>query len=306
MKIILITGGTGFIGQHVISELEKRDDVQIHSISRVPPKGLGANVTWHAVDLMDQSAVNQLMAQIKPSHLLHLAWDARPGKFWTSTDNLHWLAASIWLYEAFEKVGGKRFVGAGTCAEYDWSYNTLREGITPYAPSTLYGVSKNSLRMALEAASCLNDISFAWGHVFFLYGPNEPVGRLTSDAILNCLARKPMDTTHGRQLRDFLHVVDVARAFVALLESDVQGPVNIASGEAISVRDVLKKVEEVTGRTGLISFGRREMSPNEPMCMVADVEKLVVELEFKSQYSLKNGIVMAVKWWENAIANGPL
>ena len=89
-----------------------------------------------------------------PTHLLHLAWYAEHGPFWTSTENLRWAAATIALVQAFAERGGRRAVLAGTCAEYRWGEpGPCVEGVTPLEPATLYGTAKHATRAVLEAAA---------------------------------------------------------------------------------------------------------------------------------------------------------
>jgi nucleoside-diphosphate-sugar epimerase len=85
----------------------------------------------------------------------------------------------------------------------------------------------------LEKSALLDNVSLGWGRIFFLYGPGEKPGRLVSGIISNLLAGRRIETTAGTQIRDFTHVADVAGAFAALCDSDVTGPINIASGHTL-------------------------------------------------------------------------
>ena len=152
------------------------------------------------------------MAEVEPTHLLHLAWNAEPGRYWTTPENLAWVQASLALYRAFAAGGGRRAVFAGTCAEYDWSRAAVcREDETPLAPATLYGAAKQGLGSTLCAHGAEHGPSTAWGRVFFLYGPREHPQRLVPAVVRGLLARERVAVTHGRQVRDFMHVADVAR-----------------------------------------------------------------------------------------------
>src|SRR6185312_12912218 len=149
-------------------------------------------------DLLDPEAVTRLVRDVRPTHLLHLAWYAVPGAFWESPENARWLEASTRLLEAFAVSGGTRAVVAGTCAEYDWSGDgALSEASTPLSPRTAYGEAKNALRAAAERLS----VSLGWGRVFFLYGPHEDPRRLVASVARSLVAGEPARTTHGRQVR---------------------------------------------------------------------------------------------------------
>ena len=298
MRRLLVTGGRGFIGRHTLPELVARD-FEVHVVGRSQPRGdVPSAVTFHECDLLDTTAVNLLTARLAPTHLLHLGWYAQPGLFWTSLENLHWVAASLNLYLAFGKAGGTRAVMAGSCAEYDWSYTELDEARTPLAPGTLYGQSKQALHALLEQAGLQTSVRMAWGRVFFLYGPHEAPGRLVSDVIQALLDRRPALCSDGTQERDFMHVSDVARAFAALLDSDITGPVNIASGVCVPVRSVISRLGSLLDASELIQFGAANR-PNEPPRLAASVDILHERLRFRPVYDLESGLADTVEWWRS-------
>ena len=110
-------------------------------------------------------------------------------------------------------------------------------------------------------------------------------------------------TSEGRQRRDFLHVDDAGAAFAALLDSGVEGPVNIGSGEAVPVRTILETVGALTGRPDLIDFGARPLGASEPACIEADIRRLVDEVGFRPAYGLEAGLAETVEGWRAALSN---
>src|SRR5439155_6654344 len=124
-------------------------------------------------------AVRALLAAVRPTHLLHLAWIATPGVYWTSPENHRWVEASLHLLRCFAAGGGRRAVLTGTCAEYDWSAaGVCHETQTPLRPTTVYGVCKDELRRRAEEVCRAAGVSLAWARLFFLYGPGEHPARL--------------------------------------------------------------------------------------------------------------------------------
>ena len=300
MTRVLVTGASGFIGRHSLPALIERG-YEVHAVAReartVP---VTAGVTTHACDLFDDRATAALVERVRPSHLLHFAWYAVPGRFWTAPENLDWVAASLRLVRAFAGVGGRRVVVAGSCAEYDWSYATLSEIATPLAPRTLYGTAKDALRRCLERAAPDLGLSWAWGRIFFVYGPHEPAGRLISSVLGDLLAGRRAAVSSGVQRRDFMHAEDVARAFVATLDRPVEGALNIASGQAVTVREVVERIGTLTGQTALIDFGARPAPADEPPCLLADISALRGAVGFTPCYGLASGLEQTVDWWQRA------
>ena len=305
MKRVLVTGGTGFIGRQTLPELATRG-FDVHVVGRSkPPDDCPPGVAFHQCDLLDASATSLLAARLAPTHLLHLGWYAKPGQFWTSLENLHWVAASLNLYVAFARAGGARAVVAGSCAEYDWSHTELDETRTPLVPRTLYGQSKHALRTLLEQAGQQTSVRMAWGRVFFLYGPHEAPGRLVGDVIQSLMERREALCSDGTQERDFMHVSDVGRAFAAILDSDITGPVNIASGVCLPVRTVISTLGSLIGAADLIRFGAVNR-PNEPPRLAASVDILHGQLGFRPVYDLESGLADTVDWWRSRRARSAM
>jgi nucleoside-diphosphate-sugar epimerase len=256
-------------------------------------------IHWHRADLLDSTETSRMMAEVRPTHLLHLAWYAEPGKFWHSAENFRWLESSIALLRHFREQGGERVVMAGTCAEYDWDYGFCSEVITPCRPATTYGVCKNALFEVMRVFCAERGMSAAWGRIFFLYGPGEHPSRLVASVITDFLRGDQARCTHGNQIRDFLHVRDVASAFVALLESPVEGAVNIASGQPVALREVVLTIADCLGARERVCFGALPAPENEPPLLVADVRRLAGELGWRPYYDLAAGVAQTIRDWQS-------
>ena len=216
MKTVMLTGASGFIGRHCIPLLINQG-YEVHALTSKNNSSHDPRISWHRIDLLNPDQVREAMKTISPSHLLHLAWYTAPGKYWSAWENIHWLQAGLNMVQEFSANGGKRMVGAGTCAEYDWRYGYCSENITPLKPLGLYGISKHSLHCITEETLNTANISNAWGRIFFLYGPHENRTRLVPSIVGALLQLKPAPCTSGHQIRDYLFVEDVADAFVQIL-----------------------------------------------------------------------------------------
>ena len=234
--------------------------------------------------------------------MLHFAWIATPGIYWQSADNFRWLASSQALLRKFRSLGGIRAVMAGSCVEYDWSKaGVCSETSSPLADQsttlTPYAASKIALQKSLAQFSHEEQLSSAWGRIFFQFGPHEHPDRLVPSVIRHLLKNEVALCTHGRQVRSFLHVADVGDAFAQLLDSDIQGPVNIGSDERIALADLIDRIAHEIGRPDLVRLDARVAPGDEPPLLVPDVQRLRDELQWRPQLSLNEGIRDAVAWW---------
>ncbi len=299
MKRVLVTGATGFIGRHALPPLIERG-YEVHAVSSRRAAAVEeTGIVWHRADLFDPASARAIVAAVRPSHLLHMAWYVETGKFWHSPENVRWVEASLALLRAFADEGGQRVVMAGTCAEYDWTrLEPCVEYLTPLTPATLYGTSKHALHLMLAAFASEANLSYAWGRIFSPYGPGEHPRRLVASVIVSLLKGEPARCSPGDQLRDFLHTQDVAVAFVALLESDVTGPVNVGSGQPLAIKEVVWKIAEQLGRRDLVQLGVLTPPPHDPPILVANVERLHTEVGWTSRFDMDEGIADTIAWWE--------
>jgi nucleoside-diphosphate-sugar epimerase len=297
MKRVLVTGASGWIGSYALRFLVERG-YEVHAVANivVPPSAL--DVQWHRADLLDKSAVITLLERVMPTHLLHLAWYTEPGRYQTSERNYVWCRAGIDLLCAFAKSGGRRAVCAGSCFEYDHSAGVCSETKTPCAPTTPYGACKLALSEIVTHPP--GGLSTAWGRIFYLYGPREHPSRLVASVIGSLFRNEVARCTHGRQLRDFLHVADVASAFASILDGDVEGIVNIGSGVEITVRGLVEMIADAIGAPrSMLEFGAITAAPGDSPRVVGDVHRLRDEVGWTPRWQLRDGLAQTVEWWRS-------
>ena len=296
---VVVTGGSGFVGRPAVAALVARG-FEVHAVGRRAGEGV-PGVVWHGVDLLEPVGLGGLLGEIGATHMLHLAWDVTPGRFWRGAANLEWVAASLRLYRAFADGGGRRMVVAGTCAEYDWGGSLLDEAGTALEPATLYGAAKDGVRRVLEAAAAVDGVSMAWGRLFLMYGPNEAQNRLVPDVAQALLRGEPALCGDGLAERDFMHVADVAGGLVATLDSGHEGAVNIASGACVPIRVVVETLAGIVGRPELVRLGARPSPAGEPRRLAASVGVLRDRVGFVPRFGLEEGLRDTLEWWRGRV-----
>jgi nucleoside-diphosphate-sugar epimerase len=304
MKRVLVTGATGCVGRHALPALVAAGwDVQAIASKQAPAETAG--VTWHQANLLDREQMNRAVHQAGATHLLHLAWYIAPGRWAAAPENFEWVEASVALMRAFRAAGGARIVTAGSCLEYDWNFGrSFSESGTPCTPHTVYGTCKNALQMLTSAYAAGTGMTSAWGRIFFLYGPHEHPDRLVASVIRSLLAGEPAKTSHGNQIRDYLFAGDVADAFVALLGSDLAGPINIASGRPIALKEIITRIGQLVGRPDLIRLGAIPAAATDTPLVVADTTRLASVLSWRPRYDLDEGLTKTIEWWRAQPASG--
>ena len=301
MKKVVVTGANGFIGAHTLQKLcdLEYDIFAIYNSSH--PDIQIKNLNWIKANLLNSKEVEHLFNSIKPTHLLHFAWNVQ-GNYRDSLDNFDWLKASIDILLNFKNNGGQRAVLAGTCFQYEFIEGVYNEIATPKKPQYIYGIAKEQLQNIFEKYCKATGLSGAWGYIFHLYGDNEIKSRLIASVINSLLKNEETKCSSGEQIRNYLYVKDVAGAFAAILDSEIQGGINVAANNAIAVKDLVLKIGHLMNKPELIQLGAVDSYLKEPEMMIADTNRLYKELNWKSEYDLESGLIETIKWWQNKSA----
>lgn len=300
----LVTGGTGFIGAHLLRVLLAEGcDVTVivrPTSDRSRIVALLPSIRIVEADLADARAYEGALRELSADVCFHLAWFAEPGEYLTSPRNLDSLATSLVLARVLGAVRCPRLVAIGTCFEYDTAPGLLSEDST-LCPATLYAQTKDALRRVLTMFAPQYGISFAWARLFYQYGEFEHRGRLVPTVVRALLRGELAQTTLGEQRRDYLHAEDVARALWTVGESGTEGVVNIGSGAALRVRDLVEAVARAVGRPELVQFGAIPRPSGDPDVVCAANDRLA-RLGWRPLINLSDGIERTVDWWRQQLA----
>jgi len=271
MTRVLITGANGFVGRQIIRSLDalgidlmpvvregKAHEVSdLLSIKRIiTTKDLFAeDEDWWEDKCKDVDIV------------IHAAWYVEAGKYQDSSKNIDCLIGSLNLARGAAKAGVGRFLGLGTCAEYDQSQGVLTVE-PPLKPLTTYAAAKASLFTTLSQWLPRQNIGFAWIRLFYLYGEGEDQRRLVPYVRSQILKGDYVELTSGQQVRDFMDVAEVGKSIAEIGLTDQIGPINICSGIPITVRQLVESIAGEYGRKDLLRFGAREDNPYDPPSVI--------------------------------------
>jgi UDP-glucose 4-epimerase len=252
---VLVTGGAGFIGSHLVDALLDRgaEVALTDHLHRSPRPWFGAalqrGAQLHVADVRDLAAIRRAFAAARPTVVMHLAAqvDVRRSIADPALDAQVNVAGTVSVLEAAREVGTRRVLMASTAAVYGdpWEIPTTEDA--PIAPLSPYGTSKAAAEWYIGQYRRLHGISSLALRMANVYGPRQdPHGEAGVVAIFCGIAAAGGRATvfgDGRQTRDYVFVDDVVEAWLAAAESDVTGALNVSTGIETSVRDLAEALD---------------------------------------------------------------
>lgn len=270
-KRVLVTGATGFVGRQIVRTLTAQGaDVVVvvrqGKVSQVEALPRIADVT-STPDAFAESPDWWAKTCAGVDTVIHSAWHVEPENYLQSPKNLDCLSGTLNIARGAVRAGVRRFVGVGTCVEYDLTLGVLSV-VTPLNPRTPYAGAKAATYMALSQWLPAQSVEFVWCRLFYLYGEGEDERRLVPYVRAKLAAGEVAELTSGTQIRDFLDVVEVGRLIAESALGTQQGPVNICSGVPITVRQLAEQIADEYGRRDLLKFGARPDNLLDPPCVL--------------------------------------
>jgi len=299
---VLVTGAGGFIGSHVCRLLDEQNVpfVGVLGPHNSAPSGthLGSFVR---ADLADPAAVDDLVRRVKPRRIVNLAAVGTTPGATTPVDQYVQLNVQLPL-RLFESMGPDCvLVQAGSMSQYRSSPTPLDEDRAARDHSTLYAWSKNAADFGLETLSNSSGKHCVRARVFGVIGHGEAPHRLLPTIIAACDSASDVSLSDGEQVRDILHVNDVASALLVVsTETQLWGQaVNIGRGAGRSVRWIAEKAVSLLGCRSALRFGAQPRRPGEADCLVADIHKLD-SIGWRPTWSLEDSIDLALRQMSGA------
>lgn len=270
---VLITGATGFIGNHVIETILKTEkNISLTATSRSIDKAKKCSwfskVNYIEFNLSYKSNFKKLFEGI--DLLIHLAWNGLP-----HYDELFHFERNVPENYSFIKsaieAGIKKLVVTGTCFEYGMVDGALSEDRMTN-PTNPYGLAKDTLRKFIQELQKKHSFHYNWLRLFYTYGEGQSEKSFYSQ-LRNALAKgdESFNMSGGEQLRDFLKVEELASQIVKIsVQEKFNGIVNCCSGRPISVRSLAETIIQESGRSIKLNLGYYPYPTFEPMAFWGD------------------------------------
>ncbi len=264
--MILVTGANGFLGKEIVKYLQgKNVALKLTSRNRKKLEEL-SSTNDEIIEIEDIFSLseNQLFKLLsKVNAVIHTAWFSNEKNTYSSDENINCLIGTLELAKAVKKNNIRKFIGIGTCAEYDADEKLMKKD-SKVKPQNLYAASKLSTYFILQQIFKNSKTQFLWCRVFFLYGNGDKPYKL-SEYIKNKLEKnQEVPLTEGTQIRDFIHVKKAASKIAKYSLNDKSGIINICSGKPQTVREFAMKIAFDYGKEKLLKFGLRERNLFDP------------------------------------------
>lgn len=298
-KRVLITGASGFVGQHMARQ-GIAAGVEIHAVGR---RHGPVGVIDHRADLADRVATRAAVFAIAPDVVLNLA---SPGVAFGTADFPEILNTLVGGAEALlsaccELPVRPHFVHIGTGFEYALQDRAICEDDPLVPSSTRYGAAKAAASATVGGFAGLLPLTIL--RPFNIYGGGDVAPRLASLIIASARAGQAIDVTRGEQLRDFLHIDDCSRVIWQVAAErepgNSFGVFNVGSGQPRALREYIISIGDALDRHGVparINFGAMPYRQGEPMMAVPNLTRLNARFDWQPRIGFAEGVEDFVSW----------
>jgi nucleoside-diphosphate-sugar epimerase len=301
---ILVTGGTGFLGSHLLRALVDAGCSPVattRSLNRLgPAKELGSAVRWVEADLNDPQSLEQLRAEGGSQLVFHLAGVRVPDRQENAAE-LNWqgnVVATENLLRALPQGGEiERFITVGSAEEYGAKAGAMREEDAPQ-PVTSYGKAKAQATAMVSRWASDHSLRAVVLRPFSIYGPAQPPQMFIAQAVEHAVSGRSFAMTEGTQKRDLVYVADVVRALMSAVTAvnGVAEVINVGSGQAHSLREVAESIWQLSGTKAELQVGMRSAPPEELHDTWADISRAREWLNWEPLVDLDEGLRRTIAW----------
>jgi UDP-glucuronate decarboxylase len=299
---VMVTGASGFIGARIVKRLVK-DGWPVLAVVRNLGrhshilKNAGMSVPHNAVktiecDLHDVDAVDRMIVCERPAACIHAAWSVNPDSYRDDAENLKWISTSVHLLESLQRHGCKWLGVLGTCIEPQIARGERA--------SCCYAVAKSELHQRLNdwlIAGRSNDLSLCWWRIFQPYGPGEPAQRLIPSMLDALKNDRPFLVRTPHEVRDFIHVDDIAAAICSSLRHRVHGTFDLGTGVGHRILHAAQMLADELESHHLLRWLHDEPdnAAESAGASIADIQTITAATGWKPAIDLRTGLEQLIK-----------
>jgi len=318
---ILVVGGAGYIGS-VCAELLLDEDHEVavfDNLTEGHRRAVDPRAKFTQGDLADRNQIETALSSIRPDAVMHFAASALvaesmcdPSKYFRNN-----ISNGLNLLDAMVATQVNRIVFSSTCAIFGPPDRLPIDEAAPARPINPYGESKLAFEKILRWYGQIYGLSFVSLRYFNAAGASEKFGedhRLETHLIPNvlkvALGQKPhveiygadYETSDGTCIRDYIHIVDLARAHILALGTAKREFYNLGTGGGASVREVIDACRKVTGRK--IEIAEKPRRPGDPPRLIASSKKIKDDLGWRPQFQSLDTIIESAWKWHQKFPSG--
>jgi nucleoside-diphosphate-sugar epimerase len=303
---VLVTGGSGFIGSHLVHRLlAEGAEVAVTVRYGNVMKNERLRDCWDDIRIIEADLRNRgalaSIGEFAPEVVFHLAAYNHVGQSFVQVEECFDVNAKgtanlidtcrnsveTFLYMSTSEVYGLQ-------AEVPFLESMCPQPISPYAITKYAGEQYCQMKQRIGG-----EPSVVILRPFNTFGPYQSAKAVIPELIVNCLRGGSIKTTKGEQTREFNYVSNVVDALVmaGFHGGKIDGPVNIAAGEEVSIRDLVMKIAELTGSSAKLEIGSLPYRPTEIWRMYADSTRARTILGWKPEVSLEEGLKRTIEWF---------
>lgn len=302
-KQCLVTGGHGFIGQHVVQRLVEQGFHVTVITTQKPQTRLAMHYDVLQLDLESSSSLS-VLTKIPFEYVIHLGGYINHQPFFKggrSVINNHYLSL-LNLLEHLNRDRLKRFIQIGSSDEYGGLQAPQQESLRE-APISPYATSKVNATHLIQMLAATEGFPGTVLRFFLVYGPGQNAQRFLPQVIQGCLHNRTFPTSLGSQLRDFCYIEDVVDAICCVLKQDhPSGQVyNIASGQPITIRHMIEKIQMLIGQ-GTPDFGAFPERRGENKALYANIEKAKSQFGWSPKIDLATGLTKTIQYYRDQLS----
>lgn len=302
-KRLIVTGGAGFIGSHLVHRLaDERADVIVltksdSSLWRLALMGSGCRLA--AADICDEAALARAFADSRPDGVFHLAaYGVDMAQQDISRAVSINVTGTINILNAMRSCGCRRIMTMGSGAEYGNHKGPVHED-APLCPENVYASTKAAASIIAHQYAAQSGIDIVTLRPFGVYGEAEPRHKIFCHAILSMLRGEALDLTPCTQCRDYCYVGDIVDAIITAYQTEpLQNAVfNLGTGRARPLRDYIEQIRAIIKPSSAVNYGALASREREQWAPLPDVRLAKEQLHWQSSHSLEEGLEKTIGWF---------